>query len=193
MKQRAKKVRRVIANAYDAYWFLKEHPAFRIRERDAVSPSKAKKLAARGFVITTDNGGKCWREHKHVHRHALDCNLETFYAKVDDKRVVNDDKSKNVNVECWLEFGRLEYGYHYEGQPESSLLHCHDYRLDCGAPTFDEALVKLANLVLKRHGDYEDDNAEYKRCGGEDSCADCKESKRFQKRLFRGPVVGDDA
>jgi hypothetical protein len=184
MKKRANKARRVIASAYDAYWFLKEHPALRIRERIAVSPSKAKKLAARGFIITTDRGGKCWREFRHMHRHAMDHNLDIFYVKVDKKNVVNDKKSKNVHDRVWLETGAPEYGYHWDGQAVSELLWTHDYRLDCGGRTFDEALVELANLVLKFHGDYVNDNDEHKTCGGVDSCADCKEHARWEKRFM---------
>ena len=30
----------------------------------------------------------------------------------------------------------------------------HDTKLDCGAPTFDEALVKLARLVKRHYGDF---------------------------------------
>lgn len=189
MSKTKRKAGRIIANAYDAYWFLKEHPALRIRERVAVGPAKAKKLAARGFVITTDRGGKCWREFRHLHRHAMDCNLDIHYAKVDKRGVVNADRSKNVNAECWLELGPLEYGYHGDGQAQSELLHTHDYELDCGAPTFDEALVKLASLVLKKFGDYESDDDERKHCGGEDSCADCRELHAVSERLFGGKTA----
>ena len=37
---------------------------------------------------------------------------------------------------------------------ETMLQTIHDIRLDTGAPTFDEALVKLAKLVKKHYGDY---------------------------------------
>ena len=52
------------------------------------------------------------------------------------------------------------------------LVHYHDWKLDCGAPTFDEAIVKLANLVLKEYGDYIED--EDKNCGGDEHCVDCR-------------------
>ena len=87
-------------------------------------------------------------------RHAISCNLDIFYARVDETGTINDDDSKNVNVECWLEFGPIEYACVMDGEP-SQLLHTHDIDLDCGAPTFDEALVRLGNLALKHYGDYE--------------------------------------
>ena len=57
-----------------------------------------------------------------LEREAMDCNLDIFYTKVDERRRVNDDKSKNVNVECWLEFetiGAVRIGWRpsYEALP----------------------------------------------------------------------------
>jgi hypothetical protein len=33
-------------------------------------------------------------------------------------------------------------------------MHFHDTDLDCGASSFDEALIELANLVMKKYGNY---------------------------------------
>src|SRR5580692_6840842 len=139
---------RTIANAYEAYHFLKDHPAFLLRERVRVSPSRAKRLGARGYVVTTDRNGKCWREFRHAHKRAIDSNLSVFYAMVNKRGFAGKDKKRNNNVECWLEFGELAYEYPYEGAGETTLHEYHNVTLDVGAPTFDEALVKLANRVL---------------------------------------------
>ncbi len=58
---------------------------------------------------------------------------------------IDDDESKNTKVQVWLECGP-----YYEmdiNTGESGWEH--DIRLDCGADTFEEAIIKLAKLVKK--------------------------------------------
>lgn len=192
----AKKKKKILF-AYDAYWFLHNHPAFRIRDRylvrDPESPHSTKRM------VKCENG-VYYTETVHSHRLALDCNLDVFYARVDETGTINDDKTKNRYTEVWLEFGPIywtsdherecneyrikeaeEHGWSKPWQTDLTnpdlyvdITHSHDYHLDCGAPTYDEALVKLANLVLKHYGDYEDDEDEVKTCGGVEKCPDCK-------------------
>jgi hypothetical protein len=183
-----------ITNAYEAWWFMYEHPKLKLPDRLEVAPKKADKLEAEGFWITRDVGGKCYRMWRHLHRHALTENLSIHYAKVDPKtRSVEDDASRNTAVECWLEFGPLEYGYASSGGKEPSAdwdtetmrQHYHDVDLDTGGATFDEALVRLAKLVKKKYGDYEEKDWHANRdeqCG-KPKCADCKEVGRTMKRL----------
>lgn len=83
--------------------------------------------------------------------------LDIAIVKVNPKkhRIENDHKL-NTQIEIWLESGpwlRLEDMdenerklFSEEGCPT------HDYRLDCGGPTFEKALVKLATLVRKYYG-----------------------------------------
>lgn len=54
------------------------------------------------------------------------------------------DKSKNTKVEVWLEHG--PYDEAWEGCT-------HDIDLDCGGDTFEEAIIKLAELVKKHYTD----------------------------------------
>ena len=149
-----------IKNAYDAWWFLYYHPKFMIPERikaDGPMKQKDKKY----YREYRDKGGNYWLICKRLKQHALESNLDTFYAKVDSSRRVNDDPKKNKTVECWLEFGPIKYQY---CQPEFEIKegareypqHYHDINLDCGGPTFDWALMKLARLVLKYYGDYKE-------------------------------------
>lgn len=49
------------------------------------------------------------------------------------KNEIDDDRSKNTHVRVWLETG-----------PEVGT---HDYALDCGGNTFEEAIIRLAELV----------------------------------------------
>ena len=59
---------------------------------------------------------------------------------------VDDDKTKNTLTNIWIECGP------YKEQYET-----HDISLDCGGDTFEEAIIKLANLVKDSYG--EDENA----------------------------------
>ena len=146
-----------IATAYEAFWFLTNHPKFRCRDAALVNPKKPVKVE-KGERIRTLRDQMPWRkgdkyqilEFAHE-REAMSSNLDIFYAKVDKHGVVNTDAGKNTFNECWLEFGPIKQTVS-DGQLK--LEHYHDTNLDCGAPTFDEALVKLARLVLKHYGDY---------------------------------------
>lgn len=82
---------------------------------------------------------------------ALEVNLNIFYTLVDDRRRVNDDAAKNVNIQCWLQFGPIRQ---VVSDGVLHIEHSHDLRLNCGAATFDEALVKLACKVRRYYGDF---------------------------------------
>jgi hypothetical protein len=170
--------KRRILSAYDAWYFLREHPKLNRHERDPLTPEEAEeargpkpppppgdelaeiigKGAARrkGYRVVKDAGGNYWRDWHDVTVPAVDENLDIHYAQVDER---GRDSSKNVRVEVWLELGPVEWGHH---QPEYEIkegarcykMHFHDVDLDTGAPTFDEALIKLARKVQKKYGDY---------------------------------------
>ena len=63
--------------------------------------------------------------------------------KVNPKTMsVDTCEKKNTHVEIWLECGEwLDDGDYASG--------CHNYKLDCGGDTFEEAIIKLAQLVKK--------------------------------------------
>ena len=94
-------------------------------------------------------------QHRIFHGFFLGC-LYTEVVKVNPKtKRIDDNKARNtatrVRLECspWFkpqqpdEFDRI---YHPFG------LNSHDQKLDCGASTFEKAIIKLANLVLKHFG-----------------------------------------
>lgn len=58
------------------------------------------------------------------------------------------DSSKNTKTVIWLEFGRAIYNA-YAGRA----IIFHDINLDCGADTFEQAIIKLAELC--RENNYE--------------------------------------
>lgn len=154
-----------ISDAYDAWWFIYYHPKFIYFDRLEVSPEDAttfEPAMSGGKPISRliqDKGGNYWQEwFPYGDVHALNENLGISYVKVDGTGRINDESSKNIYTECWLEFGPIEWGYGTDWQIEDHKrehkMNYHDYNLDCGGKTFDEALVNLANLVLKHYGDY---------------------------------------
>ena len=81
-------------------------------------------------------------EHKMFQGHFRDI-LYIMIVKINpDIGMVDDDESKNTKVEVWLEAG--PYGEHYN---------IHDCDLDCGGDTFEEAIIKLADLVKQYYDD----------------------------------------
>jgi hypothetical protein len=172
---------REILFAAEAWHFLYNHPAFCLPERILVADKDLNhytKKKNKHYVLKKENYiGKDNQEYT-VHylewpklfRHALEENLLIHYASVDETGVVKDDDTKNKYTECWIEFGPRQYVSQYKleciaANPDNNwnylidedfekTISSHDTDLDCGAPTFDEALVKLANNVLKKYGDY---------------------------------------
>lgn len=159
-----------IENAYDAWWFLYNHPKFclpvRVEVRDAEHAKtflgKEKFLGRKIFwTIKKDKGGNLWA-YSRSYNHAVQSNLDIHYTKTDSPGghgTVSKDKSENKHIECWLEFGPERYGYSEEWQwkedkQREQVLNYHDVDLDTGGTTFDEALINLARNVLKKYGDY---------------------------------------
>lgn len=150
-----------IRNAYDAWWFLHDHPLFTDRERSGrLSPEQAGLERRLGHDVTEfvcQDGSIYYQVLHNLTVHAINENLSVDYQKVDDTGYVNKDRSKNTNIECWLEFGPYHWTKNFQEMwhDEPVRMPAHDYRLDCGAPTFDEAIIKLARLVKRHYGDYE--------------------------------------
>lgn len=68
----------------------------------------------------------------------------TYVPKVNPETLsIDDDKMKNTKVRVWLEAFPI-----VEGQGR-----IHDYDLDCGGDTFEEAIIELARLVMGKYGD----------------------------------------
>ena len=56
---------------------------------------------------------------------------------------IDANMSNNTKTEVWLEFGRAFIDHSIT----DDVMFEHDYRLDCEGDTFEEAIIKLANLV----------------------------------------------
>ena len=61
-----------------------------------------------------------------------------------ETNAIDDDSTKNTKVQVWLEHG--PYDKEWGGCT-------HDIDLDCGGDTFEEAIIKLAELVKGKYGD----------------------------------------
>lgn len=93
---------------------------------------------------------KAWwwltENHEWAIRHM---HIDVVKVSPKSKRVL-DDASKNTLVNYWIEAGPMEK------QGKLSWVHVHDIDLDCGADTFEEAIIKLAKLVRKHYGEKSD-------------------------------------
>jgi len=165
--------KRSIDSAYDAWWFLYNHPRLCLCFRTPEPKDNAKQMKAKGFVIKRDKCGKYWWLHRHSLYHAIEENLSIHYAKVDAEGHQNDDRALNLFPEVWLETGPMEWGYATPWDTETSRIPYHDTDLDCTGPTFDQALIALARLALKKYGDYKKDGG----ICGTPRCADCEEDR----------------
>lgn len=134
---------------YLAWHWLYDHPAFAhttlIKGRPRVPGDWADQLG----VDTT-------QDRSMVTSHFLQC-LDIDVQQVDPVTRHRTDEPDGV-VEVWLECGpwlepeqleEAERPYHKHGTAS------HDYDLDCGGPTFEAAILVLAELVRSKYGDYE--------------------------------------
>jgi len=71
-----------------------------------------------------------------------------------DNETIEDNEWLNTTTRVWLEGGPWERNL-YEGTDLPPMDGwSHDINLDCGAPTFEEALLKFVELVKKHYGEY---------------------------------------
>lgn len=155
----------IIRNAYDAYWFIYNHPDFKTEYRSPIlsnDPDELEKNRKKYILSEFEKSDGTILYQKiipNIFHRALVENIDIYYAKVDETGVINDDRTLNTNIECWLELGPMKWTSKEcweEGWSDRPYLQpVHDIRLDCGGKTFDEALVKLARLLKKYYGDYE--------------------------------------
>jgi hypothetical protein len=72
-----------------------------------------------------------------------------------ETETIEDNDSLNTAVRVWLEGGP------WINAPlpdeEEYMNWSHDIDLDCGAPTYEEAIIKFAENVKNKYGDYEEE------------------------------------
>ena len=98
------------------------------------------------------------------HLHSFADRLYIHVAEVNPQsRRIEDDPALNTQTEIWLECGpwyrEAEMRADYPEPQESWQVipggsSSHDTDLDCGAPSFEQTIVELANLVWAKYGEY---------------------------------------
>lgn len=68
-------------------------------------------------------------------------------------RSIQENSEANTHIEFWVECGSHTW-WDYASNKE--LVSTHDWELDCGGDTWEEAVLNLGNLVLNKYGDYEE-------------------------------------
>lgn len=116
---------------YEAWWFLAEHPKF-----NHLKDGKPDVLP--GFMDS----------------------LDVEVVRVDpvtEERC--PDGTPGAVTRVWLEAGPWSKLPDECGEKPGTYDEVcgHDIKLDCGGATYEEAIVKMANLVLEHYGDYERD------------------------------------
>lgn len=151
---------------YEAWHWLSAHPAFVAKGRKA-----GRKDDTLGEIK-----GDFWEAFGVKTGDIYDSRIQRFSEALDigvamvdpiTHRIDSDVLSRNTRTEVWLECGAYDDPMtpehetarnegHYSDQWLDYGIPTHDYRLDCGAATFEEAILKLAALVKEHYGDYDE-------------------------------------
>jgi len=100
--------------------------------------------------------------HDEVAASYFEESFDVYVVKVDPHTsTIEDDKARNTQTQVWLEFGPRYFevdmspeewcANHYDLFDGS--VPSHDVELDCGADTYEQAIVELARRVSERYGD----------------------------------------
>jgi len=114
----------VFNDAFDAWNFLYEHPIFKEEESSPLTK----------FEL---------------------CLLIEVVKVNPENETREEDVEKNSAVRVWLECGPWIKSSELTKEEQGHLpvgITSHDIDLDCGAPSFEEALCELAHLVAQKYG-----------------------------------------
>lgn len=113
-----------ITDFYAAWWFLNEHPAFFHPKHPGVDYSR--------FSM------------------CLDVDVQKVCPETN---CIDADSTRNTLTQVWLECGPAMIDVDGDVGAPGAIVATHDTQLDCGGETFEEAILKLAELVIKYYGD----------------------------------------
>ena len=86
--------------------------------------------------------------HPKIGRPECQGNIELTPHMVNaESGIIETNQDLNNKLEWWIEYAKLDYGSVHGMQT-------HFYKLDCGADTPSEAVLKLKELILDQYGDY---------------------------------------
>lgn len=115
-----------------------------------VAPVRAKKEPAKRIPIPYMAFYNAWHWLRQNHEWSIgNLTVEVVLVHSKLKRIVEDD-AKNTLLNFWLEGGP------YVNEAEMGIISSHDYRLDCGGDTFEDAIIKYSKLVRRHYGEETD-------------------------------------
>ena len=129
-------------NFYDAWWYLNTTDVFWHEKCEDNIPSE----------LFRD-------ENNILFSNKFNCCLDIDVVKVNpDNDTIEDEEALNTKTQIWLECGTPytyrdldDHGF-YEDNLDVVRYNSHDIDYDCGADTFEEAIIILANLVWGKNG-----------------------------------------
>lgn len=68
---------------------------------------------------------------------------------------VDEDETKNTKISFWVESGPWFYDEQF-----NQVMSSHDYELDCGGDTWEDAVFALVEKVKEHYGDYDPSQVE---------------------------------
>lgn len=138
-------MKKKIDNAYDAFWFLKNHPncVDISPEHPIVYSMSGLNSTARKSIID-ENRAYFLLEGQFINN--LDINYVLINPLTDE---IDDDHTLNTKTQVWLETGPA-YWSEYTKKYETN---SHDPKLDSAGDTFEEALMSLAQKVQEDYGE----------------------------------------
>lgn len=117
-------------SVYNAYWYVALHPMFYYFR-----------------AWKTDDGVPVVHERHLVSDQGWECvHISPQMVNPKDMRI-SDDKHLNTRIDWWYEFGPTLWGDNY-----GDGIRGHDHKCDGGAPTYDEAIIKVAKAIHKAYG-----------------------------------------
>lgn len=117
-------------SVFNAYWYVREHPmfwTFDMRFKDRFP------LVHEAHLI-----------HENGWNYVL---ISPHMVNPKDNRISNDEHL-NTKTEWWYEFGPTLFKNDFGGMGISG----HDWKLDGGAKTYDQAIIKVAKSIHKHYG-----------------------------------------
>lgn len=89
---------------------------------------------------------------KLIYQGCIDPWIEITPHLVNGDGYISDNQAENVNIAWWIECGPYVDDEHEIAK--SGMIASHDWDLDCGGATADEAMMELARLVFEKYGGY---------------------------------------
>jgi hypothetical protein len=155
---------------YNAWHYLNEHPVYWKLERYGAGQADLDALPLRHLK---------WLLHDYGFGSG---GISMAVARVAPDGRTSGDPALNTRTEVWLETGEFAWSAVSEHHVEPGT-HYHNYKLDCGGGTYEEAVVKMARNVHRFYGN------DRRRCAPEYEQRQLKKRSRGRKGRYLGRLV----